>query len=244
MSDLSAHPLDCDAVRGELAALLYEELNAEARRRVEAHLETCPACRTELEAHRRTLRLLDQWPVPPTAPANVIPLASAARARRPRWWRPVVIGAAAAAVVFAALGLLGTSVTFSDGRLVVSVGRGTPAAQPGPDDAFEQYLPAVEAALREAIDTRLDSLLRSLDADLARLVSNEHRHRVALVQAVDEHSKQILDDLSTVVSILAKRQDEELSRAREFRAEMLAWRERVDARHTVNPEIADNEEDS
>ena len=49
---------NCQACEKKLAAYLHGELTDRVARLLEAHLETCMACREELEAQRITLSLL------------------------------------------------------------------------------------------------------------------------------------------------------------------------------------------
>jgi len=49
---------NCKTLKKQLIAFLHGELNERDTQTVEAHLETCGSCRTELEAHRATLDLL------------------------------------------------------------------------------------------------------------------------------------------------------------------------------------------
>lgn len=52
----------CEGMRSELAAFLDDELPAEARARVEAHLGGCAGCRAELEGLWRALEAVDHLP--------------------------------------------------------------------------------------------------------------------------------------------------------------------------------------
>ena len=63
----------CDV--SQLSRHLDEELTLPDRRRVEAHLATCAACRSELEAIRRTDRAIRSW----AAAREPVPLATERR---------------------------------------------------------------------------------------------------------------------------------------------------------------------
>ncbi|MFZ6030230.1 MAG: anti-sigma factor family protein [Chloroflexota bacterium] len=59
-----------DRMHEKLGAYLDGELQGPGLRAVESHLETCPACREELEALRRLSRLLHAAPQPAFTPAS------------------------------------------------------------------------------------------------------------------------------------------------------------------------------
>jgi len=90
----------CDE-RERLIGYVYDECDDGERRRIDAHLEECGTCRTEIGGLRRVRQDLLAWDVPepeydsvwrPFAPPNTTP-----------WWRevPAWAMAAAAAAVFA-----------------------------------------------------------------------------------------------------------------------------------------------
>ncbi len=83
------------AVRRRLSALLDRALPPDERRRAEAHLAACAACRDELDALRRTLRLLRevQESAPPPAPPAALTTRAMQRIRAgedaPSLWQRV-----------------------------------------------------------------------------------------------------------------------------------------------------------
>lgn len=90
-------PAMCDE-RERLLSYLYDECDADERRKVEQHLETCATCRDEIGGLRGVRQDLLAWEVPdhgsvwrPFVPARVTP-----------WWRgvPAWAMAAAASLVF------------------------------------------------------------------------------------------------------------------------------------------------
>ena len=58
-----------DPIRDQLGAYLDGELREPARQAVQAHLETCPACRAELAELRRLSETLRQAPLPAQLPS-------------------------------------------------------------------------------------------------------------------------------------------------------------------------------
>ena len=66
MTETFTEPENCQKVRGELALLLYGELNFNEEERVEVHLEECAACRTALERQKALHNALDAVAVTPS----------------------------------------------------------------------------------------------------------------------------------------------------------------------------------
>ena len=99
----------CDE-RERLIGYLYEECDAEERRQVETHLESCPTCRAEIGGLQSVRTDLLAWTVPEHAPVwRPMP---AAVAPPVVWWRQTPGWAlAAAAIVVLAAGLAGGAAT-------------------------------------------------------------------------------------------------------------------------------------
>jgi anti-sigma factor RsiW len=109
----------CGTVQRKLDAYAAEELTPSLRRKMEAHLEACPACRRELARLRELATLLADAPAPPPVPDGFAErlmakaprrLAERQAAPRPawhplRWWAeaPAMMRAAAAAVLLIGL---------------------------------------------------------------------------------------------------------------------------------------------
>jgi hypothetical protein len=127
--------MDCSGLRDDLLDVLYGEAEAPSRRRVEAHVLACPACRDELAAFGAVRSDLQRWKAPAARP---LPFRRAA-------FRPPVFLAAAAAVVLAsiaALGLWGSELRYEEGRFSLRLGRaGT--------EGVTRALAAVETRHRE-----------------------------------------------------------------------------------------------
>ncbi|UCF34101.1 MAG: zf-HC2 domain-containing protein [Phycisphaerales bacterium] len=231
--------MNCETVREELPALLYDELEDTVRQRVEEHLRQCEACRAELTGYRRAMHMLDEWSEVerPSQPRRE-------RAIRPgrRGWRrvgPAVVGAAAAAIAFAVLSLLGLSVSYNEGRLLLTFGS-SPDVRPGaPDEAFAEHLPALRTAVQEAMDTRIATLLEGLETDLVEIVNAEGQRQLLLVHALDQRRETDLRQFAAAVDVLVQRQEEETQRAQRFQADMMAWRTSMENRL---PQTTDKQE--
>jgi anti-sigma factor RsiW len=109
--------MDCVGLREDLLDVLYGEAGPETRRRVEAHMASCPACREEMTALRTVRSELQGWKTPVLRPLTL---------RRPPLFGAPGLAAAAAIVLLsvAALGLLGTEVRYDRDGFRVSFGRG------------------------------------------------------------------------------------------------------------------------
>ena len=214
----------CAAIRSELAALLYDELDSAGQRAVEQHLEACPACRAELQELRAAGRLLSRWRAPePADDARLLALELARRAERTRpAWRPLVrrLAAAAAGLLVVLLFAAGTRVRIGGGELVVSLR--LPWVQAGASPAWEQHVRTIAADEVSQLSATLseDQAVRLLDwsalqeAERARLVHAIDRARVedqrfftTLLGAVGQETAQqnqltreALIDLASVVA--------------------------------------------
>ena len=73
--------MKCELPREELVAYLYDEVNAEGRAGIEAHIATCPACTQALEKLGRTTNLMRTWK-DEDPPASLV----FAPEKRP-WWK-------------------------------------------------------------------------------------------------------------------------------------------------------------
>jgi hypothetical protein len=99
--------MDCHETRENLEEYRRHELDPERARAVEAHLATCPACRTLLardEALAGLIRALPRPPAPAALARDVRALGSSRRGVAGWLGRPWVAAALAAAVVAAILG--------------------------------------------------------------------------------------------------------------------------------------------
>lgn len=212
MTETSNAPMDCEAVRLELPALLYGELDGETKRRVESHVDSCEACAAESDAHRRTLAMLDEWSVErPPAPAGVR-TASAPESRRYRWARSIAIGAAAASVAFIALSLVGARAERIDGQLVLSLGRRDARFTPtGPALRPAVFMPVVQAVARDEIEPRIEALLTVLDDELSLMTQREEARRVLLARAVDARRDSDRRRVWEALELLADRQEQLLT---------------------------------
>ena len=198
-------PLDCESARLELPVLLSEELDAPTKRQVEAHLTTCAACRDELEGHRRTLRHLKAWTVETSAgEARKLP----SRRRRPAaWYRPAMVGVAAALLAFVVLGAVGADAKWADGQLTLTLGRSTDDQSRIERESVEPWASAIREAMDELFDDRMAELLVALEEDLANFDQRHERRRLILAGAVDQQRNTDWQRVKTAMEVLFVRQD-------------------------------------
>ncbi|HKW94321.1 MAG TPA: zf-HC2 domain-containing protein, partial [Methylomirabilota bacterium] len=132
--------MTCHEAREFLSALLDEALDAEERRQVEAHLETCAECRLEREGLRQTVALLHRVQ-PARAPVGFVDRVIAARDRP--WYRRL------ATTIFVPLSVklpAEATALLMVGLLAVYIFERTPALQQA---AREERSPAVSAPTRQ-----------------------------------------------------------------------------------------------
>lgn len=115
--------------KDDLVTYLYAEGEDGAQRAVEAHLEGCAACRTELDALSDVRASLTAWRAPELAGhVHVFP----ARTTSGSWWQPlarplVPLAAAATIVLGVAAGLANLDIRYGDDGLVIRTGWSQPA---------------------------------------------------------------------------------------------------------------------
>jgi hypothetical protein len=140
----------CDE-RERLIGYLYEECDAEERRQIETHLESCPTCRAEIGGLQSVRTDLLAWNVPEHSPVwRPMP---AAVAPPIVWWRQTPGWAlAAAATVVLAAGIAGGAAT----RMM------TPApAQPPIAGVTADELSAVQQQIVSMLRAELDRVRAS-----------------------------------------------------------------------------------
>ena len=198
-------PLDCESTRLELPLLLGDELDPATKRRVEAHLTTCAACRDELEGHRRTLGHLKAWTV--ESPAGEMHKLPTLRRRPAAWYRPAMVGVAAALLAFVVLGAFGAEANWADGRLTLTLGHPSETESRIDPTAEELWAPAIREAMEELFDDRMDELLVALEEDLANFDQRHEQRRLILAGAVDRQRNTDWQRVKTAMEVLFVRQD-------------------------------------
>jgi len=236
MSGSSKPQLDCEAVRAELPALLYDEVTEDVRAAIDDHIRACATCCAELDAHRETMRLLDQWSYPAHEFHASVPWMVTSHRSRRVWWRPVLVGAAAALIAFTMLNVVGASARYSDGQLTVTLGRGGPYSPPEATELrLAEHLPAFQTVAQRTVDARMGALLEALEADLVEMGLNEDRLWRLAVQAADQRRDEDLRRFAVVIDALSRQQEGTVQRVRSFHDDMMAWRASVDAQLAETP---------
>ena len=190
--------MNCD--RQQLLDFLYEELEPEAHRAVESHLESCPDCRRELKELGGTTRLLRTWPDEESHLNLVFVAEEAEKEKRslPAWlttaaWRRWTFGLAGSlAAVLLLLALVDFEFTYDSGRLDLAVDFAGSAAPPAVDDldqpitrrdllaAQQQSLQLIQTMLQEG-EIRQQ---RNLGLTLAQFSQQLERQRQQDLQIV------------------------------------------------------------
>ncbi|MEX1128700.1 MAG: zf-HC2 domain-containing protein [Vicinamibacterales bacterium] len=160
-----------------LVGYIYDELSAEERQALQAHLAACGACRLELEGLRATRTHLALWspPVPDlgfrviqggSAPAPVLP-------RRMRLGPAFAFAAAAVIVLAVAAAIANIEVRYGNDGVTVRTGWVSPEVQGGPAETATASAvpgqasgPVTASAPRNDDFAELDRRLRGLEAAL------------------------------------------------------------------------------
>jgi anti-sigma factor RsiW len=156
----------CD--KEQLVGYLYDELDAAERRTFEAHLATCPACRTDVAGLRRTRQHLTTWAPPePEFNFHIVRGAAAPSARRwfgfvPQW------GMAAAASVLLLAGaaaIANVELRYGPGGFVVRTGwaGAAPPVSAGPTATTPAAATAVSSEQLKAVVQVLENRLLELE---------------------------------------------------------------------------------
>ena len=99
--------MNCGQVKRLLPPFLDEELSGGVRERIISHLASCPTCRTELEALKADMGLLEQVGTPEVTPFLVTRVMAEIRGQRrpvPRGFARLVGSLAAVLVVAVSIG--------------------------------------------------------------------------------------------------------------------------------------------
>jgi hypothetical protein len=190
---------ECDD-KDTLIAFFYDEVDADTRRQVAAHLQKCLACAGEIAALYAVRRDLSGWQPPDADLDFAIVSKASTTVLRPARWLPAALPAwaqvAAAMLVFAAgAAIANVHVRYDREGLVVSTGWMAPPAAPAavvapaPADEWRPALTALESDLRR----ELQSMRASTTANAARTAgaaSVDGEAVVRRVQALINQSEQ------------------------------------------------------
>ena len=104
--------MSCNELRDQLVDVAC---GTEPSTEVSKHVESCAACATTLAELRKTMALLDEWQAPEPTPYFDVRLQARLREEQQKahaswldWFRKPVLGAAAALLIAAAVGLMQT----------------------------------------------------------------------------------------------------------------------------------------
>jgi len=204
--------MTCRRFKRHLVLDLYDELSERERRRLESHLERCPACRKELEETREALSRMD------SGPARAVP--------EPDWdksWRAIEAGLAPgrlapgrkgllprwvyAAAVLAGLFILGIAV----GRYWLPSGSAPARLAPGADILSPTALRTALGSYFEDVEPLLTSYSNNGSAGTSEshLTIDREAARALLVQNLllkralarkDPRLADLLDDLRFILT--------------------------------------------
>lgn len=105
----------CDDIQERFVELLYQERGTPpASAELLAHVDSCPACRSELKELKAVRQYLARWKDEAPLRPFALPVTSFARPERPRVWRVMRYAAAAAMVLLSFLALANADITWND----------------------------------------------------------------------------------------------------------------------------------
>jgi hypothetical protein len=199
---------ECDD-KERLIAYLYGEAGPEDRRAIEAHVEMCGECASEIRDLRGVRTTLSAWQPPETELGFRIvrePVAAAPR----RWWQtPAWAPMALAAGLVLALAA-SVEVEYGNGAMTVRSGwapRPTPAAT----TTASQSGPVTSQLTQADLDKALASLEGKLRADLVATASRESAAAPVRVQAETVDRAELLRHVETLIELSERRQQRELA---------------------------------
>jgi len=196
----------CDE-RERLIGFIYDECDADERRQVETHLESCTVCRAEIRGLRSVREDLLAWNVPDHAPVWR-PAAVVA----PVWWRQVPTWAlATAAAVMLVAGVAGGAAT----RLLAPAPAQAAGVTADELSAVQQQLVAMLRAELEQVrpvDPRVAVV--SAPADSADAVERR------ILTRLGETDQKTLDQVSTLWSDFNKMKQVSDQNVRKLRQEV------------------------
>jgi anti-sigma factor RsiW len=204
-----------------LVAYLYSEIDAEERRRFEAHLATCPACAHEVDALADVRRELASWtPLEPALGCTIVQK-SAGILPPVRWWsRPLPVwGQAAAAILVLAAGaaIANVQVRYDPAGFSVSTGwmaespTAAPASEaPGgaPASSAARAATAPRSERDEAWRTQLAALEAEMRGEMQALRASNVPASPGPVPSIEAA---VLKRLQTLIEASEQRQRQELA---------------------------------
>lgn len=204
--------------RQEWVPFLFGEAAPEAKRKLAAHLQSCPQCADEIAGWRRSLGKLDRWQLPPVLwrrPERVVPAF--------RW----AIAASVALFAGVALGRLATGPGLSREQLRAEVQTAVNAAVEQARKETANSVADLDARLARVSEAQHRQLLRGFTELFAQAREQDRASMVAVLDRIErEHAADYValrSDLETVASAA----DEQLREARR-RIVQMAANERLD----------------
>ena len=158
--------MDCRFFREQIVLESYEELEAEAKQSLEAHLQTCRECEQFQVNLNETQQALDQW-TEADRPIDIEALHGAIQSKPLPWWsqlpawRWFAWGVAACLILvfsLAALAWIGVDLKWEDRGLTLRIGQ-----EPYPEITEQELLQLLQAERHATQIEMVKQLQRALD---------------------------------------------------------------------------------
>jgi len=179
--------MTCDEIKTRLMDFLYNEIEPDSEKLVRAHLQNCPACRSEYEALSRTSLTLKAWETEDPRLHLVFVKESQSwlsalkekflSGRAPAWGRLAGLAAGIAIGVLFISALMNTEITYDNGNFAYRT-----SLLPRPSATADSQL---VAQMRQELDEKYQRLLLAsqqeqrdeLNRTLARFATDVDRQR-------------------------------------------------------------------
>lgn len=184
--------------RDEWAPYVFGEANVTETRRLEAHLENCSECASEIAGWQRSLKMLDRWSVAPAARArNIV--------------APVFRWAVAAAIMLAAGVALGRMTGPSAQAIRADVEASVRSALMAD---FQQVLERSEARFAALAEQNSRDVLQSFSETLEAARTEDRQALAVLLQEQQRTSEAQYVNLRRDLETVALLADQELRQAK------------------------------
>ena len=152
-------PLNCDALRDDIMALLYDDGDPSERSRARDHLAQCVPCRTEYADFKGVRKVLSGWSLPAAAPKT--------QNRFQPAWLPAGLAAAAGLILGIGIAVEGRGVLFPATAPDSAAKTETANPAPGRGDQATQFVSYAD--LQELLKTQ-ETRHQAEIADLRRSI--------------------------------------------------------------------------
>ena len=180
--------MDCEQVRPALMDYLLEEVPADARAEIHAHLQHCAACSEEAGKFRQTLGLLSQAGSMEEVPQRIRLVAEPANRWLAFWRNPARVAFAAAGLACVAIALLAffrTTVSIGDAGMLIAFG-----AMPQAPTLAVATAPKPVAAIQGNARISREEIVQLISEAVAASEARQQSEAKQMVERVSQQSQE------------------------------------------------------